>query len=132
MGASRRAISPYGCELDPSAFEGFNFGANASFEEFETALEAARAGGFIGFEPDLPPSWTVPDNALEGLTETEQKEGTNAFVNISLLGDAGHRRRTGRNRLQAFPVSLADTPNHNPEIIDFIVNEEALNGDRYF
>ncbi len=120
----------YGCELDPSAFEGFNsLDENASFEEFEAALEAARAGGFIGLEPDLAPSWTVPENALEGFSEAEQKEGTNAFVNVSLLGDDVEMdAEPAEIGFKRFPVSLADTPNHNPEIIDFLVNEEALNG----
>ena len=123
-----------GCDLDPGAFEGFNsLGEDASFEELQSALETAREGGFIGFEPDLPPVWTVPEDALEGLSDDEQKEGTNAFVNISLLGDgADIDAEPAELGFKRFPVSLAETPNHNPEIIDFVVNDEPLNGSGTF
>jgi hypothetical protein len=121
----------YGCELDPTAFESLtNLDENASFEDIQTAIEAAREGGFLGFEPDMPPEWTVPEDALDGLSDAEQKEGTNAFVNIALLGDSEDPdAEPVESGFKRFPVSTADTPNHNPEITDFIVADVALDGD---
>lgn len=121
----------FGCEVDPTAFDAFTeLDENASFEEFQAALEAAREGGFLGFEPDMPPEWTVPANALDGLTDAEKKEGKNAFVNISLIGDeADPDAEPAELGFKRFPVSTADTPNHNPEIVDFIVADVPLDGD---
>jgi len=120
----------YGCEVDPAAFDGLDgLDEDASFEEFEEAIEAARQGGFLGFEPDIPPEWTVPADALDGLSEAEQKEGTNAFVNISLLGDSKDpEAEPVELGFKRFPVSMADTPNHNPEITDFTVADVLLEG----
>jgi len=121
----------FGCEIDPAAFDQLNtLDENATIEELQSAFEAARAAGFIGFEPDLPPEWTVPEDALDGLTEEEKKEGTNAFVNVSLLGDEEATDEEPEEvGFKRFPVSLADTPNHNPEIVDFIIADTPLDGE---
>ena len=119
-----------GCEIDPEAFDAFSsLDEDASIEDFQTAFEIAQAAGFIGFEPDIPPQWTVPEDALEGLTEEERKEGTNAFINVSLLNDTEDTDADPAELgFKRFPISLAETPNHNPAIVDFIVADETLNG----
>ena len=120
-----------GCELDPAAFDAFvSLDEDASIEDFQAAIEGAREAGFIGFEPDIPPQWMVPEDALEGLTDAEKEEGTNAFINVSLLDDIETPDAAPAELgFKRFPVSLAETPNHNPSIVDFIVADEVLNGD---
>ena len=106
----------YGCEIDENAFDALDtLNDNSTLEDFQAALDAAREAGFIGFEPDLAPEWIVPEDALDGLSEAEQEEGTNAFVNISLLGDdADNTEEPEEIGFKRFPVSVAETPNHNP------------------
>ena len=84
--------------------------------------------GFIGFEPDWAPEWTVPMNALADLDESEIKEGVNAFINITLTSEASDNSENTEITFKRMPVSEASTPNHNPDIVDFVVAGVALNG----
>jgi hypothetical protein len=104
-----------GCEVDTSLLS----------EDMD--LEALIEAGFIGFEPYLPPTWTVPDDALDGLTEAEAREGVNAFVNLAAFHEDPDGEPLGEGlpavdtedvelAFKRVPVSLAPTPNHNPAI----------------
>jgi hypothetical protein len=102
-----------GCEVDTSVLEG------------DVDFAALQEAGFIGFEPYLPPTWTVPDDALDGLSAEEQLEGTNAFVNLAAfhegetsLGEGlpGIDTEDVELAFKRVPISLASTPNNNPAV----------------
>jgi hypothetical protein len=111
-----------GCVGDTSAFsEVFADGA-VSPEEQATLQEA----GLVGVEPFVPPRWTVPADALDGLPEERRAEGVSAFVNVSVI--PGPLDMTGAGEppdldeadlelaYKRVPVSLTDTPNRNPRV----------------
>lgn len=132
-----------GCELDDAALDSFDgLDENSTTEDFLAAIQAAQDVGVLGFQPLYDPFWTIPEDALEGLTEAERIEGTNAFVNVSLFASpedtgflsddllAGDMPDADSTEVgfKRMPISEASTPNHNPDITDFIVAGEALNG----
>jgi hypothetical protein len=101
-----------------------------------------QISGIIGFEPLLPPEWDVPETALDSLSQADQKEGLTALVNLIVLSEeqlddmeSKEAKDDLDDDLTAYemaykrvPVSNAETPNHNPDIYDFIVAGTALNG----
>jgi len=85
----------FGCELpEPSDLDA-------------TDPEALAELGVIGFEPFLPPSYTIPDDALDGVDEAARGEGLYQLVQVT-----------------AFPPSYLD-PDSAPEEIDFEEVEAA-------
>ncbi len=91
-----------------------------------------QAAGMLGVEPDFPPSLTVPEDLLDDLDEDQKLEGKNYFLTISAmpagldlenaeditdetLGELGNKR---------LPVSLGETPNHNPAITGVLLEGE--------
>lgn len=83
--------------------------------------------GIIGAQPFVDPSWTVPDDALEGLDDRERLEGTNALINVTAITSSAVERAqegdTGGfdfNDVEAgfkrVVISEAITPNANPTI----------------
>ena len=68
--------SSFGCNIDPSVLESNDL----------TELEEA---GFAGFEPEQfpfgAPNWTVPQDALDALEDSEKEEGISGFVNITAI-----------------------------------------------
>ena len=123
----------YGCEVDDEALTAFeDLDESASAEDYLAAVQAAQAAGVIGFQPLFDPTWTVPDDALASLTEAERTEGTNAFINVTLFGTEGDTGETDDENAEIgfkrMPISEAGTPNHNPDIVDFAVDGERLNG----
>ena len=103
----------YGCTVDESLFEGLDPAGELSGED----LESLYAAGFIGADPFLPPVWTVPEDALAGLSEEDQLEGLTAIVNVSAILE-GEDLTSDELELafKRVPVSLAASPNHNPAI----------------
>lgn len=98
---------------------------------------AALASGFLGVDPYLPPSWTVPDDYLDSLDETAKLEGTTSIITVIALADcesllAGEVTdsqsllQTGKDdseiAYKRVPVSLAPTPNHNPTLAGWTVD----------
>lgn len=90
--------------------------------------------GLIGIEPGLPPTYTAPDDLLDGLAdEAERREGATVLVQVSALPpelaegvdtavdfaeiEAGYKRLV---------VSEATTPNHNPVISGFTVDDNTV------
>ena len=100
-----QSADAFGCEIDDSEL------SNMEDAEIEDLIDA----GFIGFEPGFPPTWVPPTEALDDLSEEDKLEGENAIVNIIVSPDGGDED----DALVAFKrlvVSLAETPNHNPEV----------------
>jgi hypothetical protein len=101
----------YGCNIDPALLEDLD--PTGDPEDLEALLEA----GLIGAEPYLPPVWTVPETALDGLDTAARLEGVTAIVNVTAIPDLP--APTEDNLELAYkrvPISEATTPNHNPVI----------------
>lgn len=109
----------FGCELNDSLLEDFEDldPENMSPAELAELFEQLQAAGFIGYEPDLPPSWVVPDDALEGLSEAESQEGVSAVINLTAIETGAGDEADTEIAYKRLPISLANTPNHNPEVL---------------
>ncbi len=113
------AEGDYGCDVDPALLDGLS-----SAEDLDPAgLEALTEAGLIGAEPYWPPTWTVPTDALDELTEAERIEGLTAMVNLTAIpeGDAVDEADL-ELAYKRVPVSEAATPNHNPELLGIQVD----------
>jgi hypothetical protein len=124
----------FGCELDPSIASLFSedledLSAEEQAELYAQAVEA----GFVGFEPLLPPSWVAPLDALDGLDEAAQVEGVSAIVNLTAFPEAddpdGELTEIAYKRL---PISIADTPNQNPDLLGFEIYKDPVYKDGTF
>lgn len=94
-----------GCDIDMSALEGLDTAIGP--DDIEALMEA----GFIGFEPGMTPTWIVPPDALDDLSEDERLEGRSATVQVTLATESDTELV-----VRAIPVSLATTPNTNPDV----------------
>lgn len=124
------------CAVDPSVLDGLD---PDSFEDLSPEEQAALFqklldAGLIGAEPYLAPSWTVPEDALDGLSDAEKLEGTNALVSVTALpaaddnGDGVMDEADVESAYKRIPISLAPTPNHNPGIRGFRVDGVPWDG----
>lgn len=108
----------FGCEIDSNLVSG------GSFDSVDP--EDLAAAGFIGFLPGLTPTWAVPVDYLDALSEEEQIEGTFAMTYITAFPEVAEGEELDEETLEiAFkrvPVSLATTPNHNPAILGWRVD----------
>lgn len=121
----------------PGDDDGVGFGCGLTGDlDFENATpdELAEAG-FIGFEPGLPPRWTPDPTILDDLDPDAQREGLYQLVQLAVLpssllddgfgagvfdGDLDFNEvEVGYKRVV---VSVADTPNRNPEVGGFSVD----------
>ena len=76
----------FGCSLDPSVTEAFSGDLDSLTPEEQAALfQQAVEAGLIGFEPLFAPTWPVPEDALDGLTDAEKVEGLSASINVTAL-----------------------------------------------
>lgn len=107
-------VSAADCTLDPALFDRFAEFDTLPPEEQAELIAALQAAGFIGFEPGLTPTWPVPTDALTGLTTDELLEGANATIQVTLTTEADTELV-----LKNVPVSLATTPNTNPDVATF-------------
>lgn len=124
----------FGCMLSAGAFEDFAEvdPADLSPEELAELMQAAIEAGLIGFEPFLPPSWTAPADALDGLDEREQIEGVSAVVNVTAIPSGAEDEGDLELAYKRVPVSLAVTPNENPDIAGLLVDGEPAGPDTPF
>jgi hypothetical protein len=102
--------------------------------------------GIIGIEPFFAPTWTVPDTALDGLDASARTEGLNVFVNLIAYPEAQMKALEETSdkeekdidtelleiAYKRQPISEAEAPNHNPDIIDFVVSGTPIEGSRGF
>ncbi len=120
------AGSELGCSFDPSVLEGLDDMGSLTPEEQAELFATLAAAGLIGVEPGLPPSWVVPADALAGLTEAEALEGTSATVQVTLTTATPEDEGDTELVLRRVPISLAPTPNQNPDVEVFEVEGNAL------
>lgn len=117
--------SDFGCAVDPSLTDDLA-GLDPSTltpEELAALYEELAAAGLVGVEPWLPPTWTVPDDALDGLDATEALEGRLATVTLTAVPDQPTVDEGDVEiAYKRVPVSLAATPNHNPAVTGFTVD----------
>lgn len=102
----------FGCTIDPTLLEGLQEGA-------EPDLTALLEAGFAGAEPAFPATWTVPEDALEGLSDAQKHDGLSAFVTVSAIPENATEDSDFEVAYKRFPISTSETPNQNP-IIDHI------------
>jgi hypothetical protein len=121
-----------GCSGDAGAC---GFGALPDTASQDTA--AAAGSGFLGIDPFVPPSWTIPDDYLDTLTEDQKLEGTTSIITVIAISDCDALLKGEVDDPQALleggkddseiaykrvPVSLASTPNHNPTLTGITVD----------
>ena len=63
----------FGCSLDEDLLDSFENQPDTPEEQLEL-FQSLQEAGFAGIEPDLPLGWTVPDTALDALSEEEKIE----------------------------------------------------------
>ncbi len=122
------AATDFGCTVDTEALAAL--GAldpeTASTAELAEAYAAAQEAGLVGFEPALPPQWTAPADALDGLDDAARLEGVTATLNITALPADSTAGLDDVDAVElAFkrlPISEAETPNHNPDVAAVVVD----------
>lgn len=111
----------FGCTIDPELFSSMQEGA-------EPDLSALLEAGFAGAEPILTPTWTVPSDALDDLSEAQKNDGLSAFVTLSAIPQNATAESDIEIAYKRLPISTSETPNHNPIInnlsIDDVVYEK--------
>jgi hypothetical protein len=115
-----------GCSFDPALLEGMDDLESMTPEEQAELIAALQAAGLIGLQPGFEPSWVVPEDALTGLSEEEALEGTSATVQITLTTASAEEEGDTELVLRRIPISLAPTPNVNPDIGTFEVDGTGL------
>lgn len=117
------AASDFGCDIDPALLESLEDlkPDELSAEELAALYEQLVEAGLIGFEPLFPPSWTAPEGALDGLDEIAAKEGVSALVTVQAFPDDAQDASDVELAYKRTPISLADTPNHNPDFESWTV-----------
>ncbi len=114
-----------GCSLDPALTSQLEHAEDLSDAELAALMQALRESGFVGIQPGMDLQWIVPADALEGLSEAEALEGSSGTVTVALSTEADNELT-----LKRIPVSLATTPNQNPDIaplrLDDIEVEDAV------
>jgi len=110
------AADEFGCEIDPALLSEFeNLDPDTLTPDQLAALyEQAQAAGLIGVTPYLDPTWTAPEDALDGLDDLAAQEGVSALVTIQALPADAESADDVELAYKRVPISLADTPNHNP------------------
>ncbi len=118
----------FGCEIDPAlaaSLEGLD-PETMTDEELAALFAQLVEAGLIGATPYLQPSWTAPADALDGLDEIAAKEGVSALVTLQAVPEGAEDEDDVELAYKRVPISLADTPNHNPEFELWTVSGEDI------
>lgn len=112
----------FGCDIDPSLFDGLDSG--------EVDIAALAAAGMIGFLPSYTPTWTVPTDYLDALPAEDQIEGTFAMTYITAIPEVADGEEMQEDDLEIaykrVPVSLSTTPNHNPHVASWSIDDVVI------
>ena len=121
--------SSNGCAADTSLFSDVMADGVVSADE-QAALAAA---GLIGVEPFLPPTWTIPTDALDALPDEARAEGFAAFVNVTAVpgsADPALASEIDPDEVElAFkrlPISENPQPNQNPDLVRVEIEGRAV------
>lgn len=116
------------CELEPELEqELLDADLDAlSEEELADLLDRGKEAGLFGLEPVTEPVIMVPPIILEQLDPDEQSEGINLLVQLWAVTPDPADVELAVKRI---PVSLASTPNHNPDLLGWRVDGTAIDGD---
>ena len=88
--------------------------------------------GFLGIEPFAPPSFVVPADVLDELTEEEKQEGLSYLLTLIAVPDIEELDEdlspdafTTDEEIATkyIPISLAETPNNNPFVEQVLVEK---------
>ena len=122
----------FGCELDSEALDGLEDLDPESMtpEEQAELFAALLEAGLIGIEPYLPPTWEAPADALEGLDDVAQREGVSALVTVQAIPPDAEEADDIELAYKRIPISLATTPNHNPDLAGLLIDGEAVDLDQ--
>ncbi|MSP54531.1 MAG: hypothetical protein EXR69_02835 [Myxococcales bacterium] len=126
--------SGYGCSIDEDLLSSVTGDISTMTpEELAALYSQLQAAGLIGVQPYFEPSWTVPTDFLDALTEDEKIEGTAAIVTVTAIptvaGDSATLDTATENIEIAYkrvPVSLATTPNHNPVVVGITIDDVGI------
>jgi hypothetical protein len=124
FGCLPTSADEFGCEIDPSVLDSLastDF-AGLTKEEIAKLYDQLVAAGVIGLEPLFPATWTAPADALAGLDEIQALEGVSAVVTLQAVPFATAEGGTIEDddvelAYKRVPISLAKTPNNNPEVL---------------
>lgn len=117
------AGSEQGCSFDPALLERLETIDQLSQQELMQLIADLQAAGLIGIQPGFDPVWPVPEDALAGLSDAEAVEGLSATIQVNLGTEADQELV-----LKSIPVSLAATPNHNPDVVGMLVGQVPHSG----
>ena len=131
------ASSAFGCTIDPDLFSSFETIEDLPFEEQMEFFAELQESGFAGVEPELPLGWTVPEDALDNLSEEDRKEGISALLTLTAIPSDGNASTSAENiengdvelAYKRFPVSESPSPNQNPEITSFLIDDTVYTED---
>jgi len=114
------------CQPDEAALaelQGLDW-ASLSDDDLATWRAQALAAGVLGVEPGLAPSFDVPIELLYALKSEEMSEGLSLPIHLraeplEATGAANEREHVTKY----LPISLAETPNHNPSLDIVSIND---------
>lgn len=129
LGCLALEADSFGCDL--SAFTDLS---EEELEDLSTEqLEEILAGvEYFGAEPDFLPPYTPSADLLEGLTEEQANEGVNLLLTLTAVAAVEGRDFDESVDLEVaykrVPISLAVTPNRNPDIVGLNIDGQPVAG----
>lgn len=111
----------FGCTIDETILEQINAPPTDPSEQI-TWFAALQDAGLLGIEPAMPPTWTIPDTALDSLEEADKTEGLSAYMNLTAIPSEVEDDADIELLYKRLPISLNPEPNQNPEIAHLLVN----------
>ncbi len=110
-------LDVFGCTIDEEVLADLE---DMTVEELMELYETLQEAGLMGVQPYMEPSFTVPDDILDDLTEEERNEGLTLFTQVTAFPSDAEDEDDAELGLKRVPVSDALTPNSNP-VIDHIL-----------
>ena len=122
------SATDFGCDIDPALMdelEGLD-PENMDPDELAELYAQLVAAGLIGVTPYFEPTWTAPAEALDGLDELAAQEGVSAVITVQAAPTDAESADDVELAYKRLPISLAETPNHNPDFVSWTVGGETM------
>ena len=113
FGCLNESATSFGCTVDPDLLDGLSEPPTDPSEQLAWFTELQEAG-LLGFEPALPPTWTILEEALDTLEEADKVEGVSAFLNLTVIPTEAENDEDIEVAFKRYPISLNPEPNENP------------------